>query len=127
MPVLQDRVLDLGLNVLDTEATHFYICSAEPATYTAATSTNALGNNNFGAGAAYGSPAAGSPNGRKVTSTAVAAGAGSVTATGTATHLAATDNTNSRLLATYSLSASQAVTSGNTWSAAAFDTRIPNQ
>jgi hypothetical protein len=26
MPTVGDRVLDLGLNVLDTEATHIYIC-----------------------------------------------------------------------------------------------------
>ena len=31
------RVLDSGLNVLDTEATHIYICSAEPMTYAQAT------------------------------------------------------------------------------------------
>ena len=123
MPTVQDRVLDLGLNVLDTEATHIYICSAEPATFTAASSTNALGNKNFGAGGVCGSPAAGSPNGRKVTTTAVTDG--SVTATGTASHWAITDNTNSRLLATGSLSASQGVTSGNIFTLGAFDIRLP--
>jgi hypothetical protein len=128
MPILADRVLDLGLNVLDTEVDKFYLCSSEPTTYTQATSTFALGNYNFGsAGAAYGSPAAGSPNGRKVTSNAVPAGGGSVTASGTAAFMGAVDSANSRLDASYSLSASQAVTSGNTWQAAAFDTRIPNQ
>lgn len=123
--VLADRVLDLGLNVLDTEATHIYICSADPTTYTEATSTYALGNKNFGAGNAFGAPAAGSPNGRKVTSVAITDG--SVTGTGTAAKWAVTDNTNSRLLANGSLSASQAVTSGNTFTLAAFDIRIPNQ
>jgi uncharacterized membrane protein YebE (DUF533 family) len=124
MAGLQDRVLDLGLNVLDTEATHIYLCSADPSTFTAASSTNALGNKNFGAGAAVGSPAAGSPNGRKVTTAAVTDG--TVTATGTATHWALTDNTNSRLHAAGPLSASQAVTSGNIWTLAAFDIRIPS-
>jgi uncharacterized membrane protein YebE (DUF533 family) len=124
MPTVADRVLDLGLNVLDTEATHIYINStAEATTYTQATSTNALGNNNFGAGAVCGSPAAGSPNGRKVTTAAVTAG--SVTATGTAAYWAITDNTNSRLLATGTLSASQSVTSGNTFTLGAFDLRLP--
>lgn len=120
-----DRVLDLGLNVLDTEATHIYICSAEPSTYTAATSTNALGNKNFGAGGVFGAPAAGSPNGRKVSSTAVTDG--SVTATGTATNWAVVDSANSRLLAVGSLAASQAVTSGNPFTLSSFDIRLPNQ
>ena len=44
MATLNDRVYDNGLTVLDTEATYLYICSQEPATYTAATSTYALGN-----------------------------------------------------------------------------------
>lgn len=123
MPTVADRVLDLGLNVLDTEATHLYITSSEATTFTQASSTNALGNKNFGAGAVTGSPAAGSPNGRKVTTAAVTDG--SVTATGTATTWAITDNTNSRLLATGTLSASQAVTSGNPFTLGAFDIRLP--
>ncbi len=123
--VLADRVLDLGLNVLDTEATHIYIDSADPTTYTEASSTNALGTKNFGAGAVFGSPAAGSPNGRKVTSAAVTDG--TVSANGTAAKWAITDNPNSRLLANGSLSASQSVTSGNTFTLGAFDIRIPNQ
>lgn len=120
-----DRVLDLGLNVLDTEATHIYICSSEPTTFTGASSTVALGTKNFGAGAAFGSPAAGSPNGRKVTSAAITDG--SVTVTGTATNWAVTDNTNSRLLAVGSLSASQSVTATNSFTLAAFDIRLPGQ
>lgn len=123
MPTVGDRVLDLGLNVLDTEATHLYITSAEATTFTQASSTNALGNKNFGAGAVTGSPAAGSPNGRKVTTAAITDG--SVTATGTASHWAITDNANSRLLATGTLSATQAVTSGNTFTLGAFDIRLP--
>lgn len=122
MPV-GDRVLDLGLNVLDTEATHIYITNALATTFTEASSTFALGNNNFGAGAAVGSPAVGSPNGRKVSTVAITTG--SVTATGTASHWAITDNTNSRLLACFTLSATQSVTSGNTFSLPAFDVRLP--
>lgn len=124
MPTVQDRVLDLGLNVLDTEATHIYICyTSEPTTFTEASSTKACGNKNFGAGAVTGSPAAGSPNGRKVTTAAVTDG--SVTATQTAGWWAITDNTNSRLLATGTLAATQAVTSGNTFTLGAFDIRLP--
>lgn len=124
MPTVGDRVLDLGLNVLDTEATHIYInYTSEATTYTEATSTKACGNKNFGAGAAFGAPAAGSPNGRKASSTAITDG--SVTATQTAGWWAATDNTNARLLATGTLASSQAVTSGNTFSLPSFDIRLP--
>lgn len=122
---LQDRVLDLGLNVLDTETTHIEICSAEPANYTAASSTVNLGTKNWGAGAAFGSPAARAPNGRKVASVAITDG--TVTATGTATNLAATDHTNTRLHAVLTLSASQGVTNGNTFSVATYDVGIPGQ
>lgn len=116
MPFINDRVFDLGLNVLDTEANRLDICSSEPATYTAATSTNTLGNKTA---LSIGAPAAGSPSGRKVTVAAITDG--TVTGTATATHWAITDTVNSRLLATGALSASQAVTSGNTFTLAAFD------
>ncbi len=117
------RVADAGLNALDTEATHIYVCSANPTTHTEATSTYALGNKNFGAGAAFGAPANASPDGRKVSSVAITDG--SVTATGTASHFAVTDSVNSRLLLSGSLSATQAVTSGNTFSLPSFDFRFP--
>lgn len=120
---LASRVLDLGLNVLDTEADKLFICSAEPTTYTEASSTYALGNHTASAGALFGSPANATPNGRKVSY--VGTTTGSVTATGTATKWGVVDSANSRLLANGSLSASQAVTNGNTFGLAAFDVRIP--
>ena len=122
MPFLNDRVFDNGLTVLDTEANRLDICSSEPTTYSAATTTASLGNKSLGAGD-IGAPAAGSPNGRQVT--VVALTSGSVTATGTATHYAITDTTNSRLLATGALASSQAVTNGNTFSTSSFTVRIP--
>lgn len=125
MAYLNDTVLDAALAVLDTTARRIDICSAEPTTYAAATTTLSLGNKDFGsAGAAFGSPSDRSPSGRKVASTAVTDGA--VTATGTATHWAVTDVANSRLLATGALSASQPVTSGNTFTLASFDIGIPD-
>jgi hypothetical protein len=123
MPFLNDRVFDNGLTVLDTEANRLDICSSEPTTYTQATATNTLGN---AVGVDYpgiGAPSAGSPNGRQVTFNAVTNG--SITATGTATHYAITDTGNSRLLATGALSASQAVTNGNTFTTSSFTIRIP--
>lgn len=123
MAFIADRVLDLGLNVLDTEATHIYVCSAEPADFAAATTTAALGNKNFGAGAVFNAPSARTPSGREVLSVAVTDG--SVTATGDATHWAVVDAVNSRLLATGSLAAPQTVTSGNTFTLASFAIGIP--
>lgn len=123
MSYLNDRVLDNGLSALDTEASHIYICSSEPTTYAQASSTYALGVKNFGAGSAFGSPAARSGGGRKVSSVAITDG--SVTATGTAGFWAAVDATNSRLLAAKALSSTQSVTSGNTFTLASFDVEIP--
>lgn len=125
MAYLNDNTLDNGLAALKTAASHIYICSAEPATYLAATSTNALGSKNFGAGNVYpGAIAAGSPSGRKLTSAAVTDG--SVTANGTATHYAVVSSASSRLEVAQSLSSSQVVTSGNTFTLTAADVRLPN-
>ena len=110
MASLNDRVYDNGLTVLDTEVSHLYICSQEPTTYAQASSTYALG---VKATPTVSAPGARTPNGRKVTVTAITDG--TVSATGTATHYAMVDSTNSRLLATGALSSSQAVTSGNTF------------
>lgn len=123
MAYLDARVYDNGLSVLDTEATHIYICSQEPSTYTQAITTYGLGNKNFGAGGCFGAPGARTPSGRKVSSVAVTDG--SVTATGTATHWAVVDSANSRLLAAGPLASSQAVTNGNTFTLPTFDIGIP--
>lgn len=121
MATLNDRVFDNGLTVLDTEANRIDVCSAEPTTYTEATSTNTLGNSTS---LSIGAPADRSGGGRKVAVAAITDG--SITATGTATHYAITDTSNSRLLATGSLTASQSVTSGNTFTLATFDIGIPD-
>lgn len=121
MATLSNRVYDNGLTVLDTEANRVDICSAEPTTYTGATSTNTLGNTTS---ISISAPTDGDTSGRKVTLAAITGG--NVTGTGTATHFAITDTTNSRLLATGSLSSSQAVTSGNTFSLTAVDIEIPD-
>jgi hypothetical protein len=123
MPYFNDRILDLGLNVLDTEADQINVCSAEPATYIAATTTNALGLKNFGAGAVFGSPAARSPSGRKVTSTAVTDG--TVNTSGTVTHWAVVDTANSRLLSAGAVNNSQMLTAPNPFTLAAFDIGLP--
>lgn len=121
MATLGDRVFDSGLTALDTEATRLDICSQEPTTYTEATSTHTLGNKTS---LSVGTPGDRTGGGRKVTVAAITDG--SVTATDTATHWAITDTGNSRLLATGALASSQAVTSGNTFTLAAFDIGIPD-
>jgi hypothetical protein len=121
MASLADRVFDNGLTVLDTEANRIDITSQESTTYTEATSTHTLGNSTSLSIAA---PSDRGGGGREVVVTAISDG--SVSGTGTATHYAIVDTSNSRLLATGSLSASQSVTSGNTFSLASFTIGIPD-
>lgn len=109
MAFIADTVFDNGLTVVDTNGTRLDICSAEPTTYTDATSTFSLGNDTVNTGA----PENGVTDGRRVIVPAITAG--SVTGTGTAAFWALTDGA-SVLYATGALSASQAVTTGNTFS-----------
>ena len=121
MATLNNRVFDNGLTVLDTEANAIHITSQEVVSYEEATSTYTLGNSNS---LSFGSPQDRTGGGREVVAAAVSNG--SVTATGTATHYAIVDTANSRLLATGSLTASQAVTSGNTFTLSSFSVGIPD-
>lgn len=121
MATLGDRVFDNGLTVLDTEANRVDITSAEATTFAAATTTLTLGNETT---ISIGAPQDRTGGGREVVLAAITAG--TVTATGTATHYAITDTANSRLLATGALSASQAVTSGNTFSLSSTTVGIPD-
>ena len=121
MATVADRVLDNGLTVLDTEASRVEITSQEATTYAEATSTHTLGNTTS---ISISAPADRTGGGRKVTLSAVSGA--SVTGTGTATHYAITDVSNTRLLVTGSLTASQSVTSGNTFSLDALDVGIPD-
>jgi len=121
MATLGDRVFDNGLTVLDTEANAIHVTSQEATDYTEATSTYTLGNSTS---LSIGSPEDRSGGGRKVVVAAISDG--SITGTGTATHYAIVDTANSRLLATAALTASQSVTSGNTFTLATFDIGIPD-
>ena len=126
MPVVGDHVLDNGLAALKSTATHVEVCNAEPATYAAATSTNNLGTKNFGAGNVFPAAiAAGTgPIGRQLVSAAVTDGA--IGTNGTASHWAVTDRTNSRLLCTGTLAASQSVTSPNAFTLGAITIKLPS-
>lgn len=122
MVFLTDNALDSGLSYITTNGSRMDICSQEPANYTEATSTYTLGNKTS---LSTGSPANGDTSGRKVTIAAITNG--SVTGTGTASHWAYSKTTaTTELLAANSLSSSQAVTSGNTFSLGAIDIEIPD-
>lgn len=120
MAFLSDEVLDQGLDYADTNGTRIDICSQEPTTYAEATSTYSLGNKT---GLNTGATENATPNGRKVVVPAITDG--SVTATGTASHWALTDGT-SIFVAAQTLSSSQAVTNGNTFTLGAIDIRKPD-
>ena len=120
MATLNDRVFDNGLTVLDTEANAIHITSAE-ATDFANVSAVTLGNSTS---LSIGAPADRTGGGREVVVAAITDG--SVTGTGTATHYAIVDTVNSRLLATSTLTASQAVTSGNTFTLSSVAIGIPD-
>lgn len=120
--VVGDYVLDNGLSAIDTLADKIFLVSADPANY-AGVAAVALGNKTFSPGGASGSPTAGTPNGRKVSTTAITDGA--VTADGTAIGWAIVDSVNSRLLANGALASSQVVTSGNVFTLPSFDITLP--
>lgn len=121
MATLDNRVFDNGLTVLDTEANAIHITSQEATTYAEATSTYTLGNSTS---LSIGAPQDRSGGGREVVVAAISDG--SITGTGTATHYAIVDTSNSRLLATGSLTASQSVTSGNTFTLSSVSIGIPD-
>ena len=110
MAFINDEVFDGGLAYADTNGTRIDICyTQEPTTYTEATSTYTCGNKT---GLNTGAPTAGDTDGRKVVVPAITDG--SVTATQTAGWWALTDGA-TILVATGALSATQGVTSGNTF------------
>jgi len=121
MATIADRVFDNGLTVLDTEADRVDITSQIATTYAEATSTFTLGNSTS---LSIGAPADRGAGGREVTVAAITDG--SVTSSDTATHFALVDTGNSRLLVAGSLSASKAVTSGDTFTLDAFTVGIPD-
>lgn len=115
--------MDNGLSYLTTNANRLDICSQAPATYGEATTggTYSLGNKTS---PTVGSPTNGTVSGRKVVISAISDG--SVTNSGTASHWALTYTTGTELCAWQTLSSSQAVTSGNTFTLDAIEIEIPD-
>jgi len=127
---LEDVVLDNGLTILDTAPTHIVICSGEPTTITHASvagntagGTSVLGWKSLAAGSVFGAPGAAGATGRKVSSVTVTDG--TFLTSGTANWWAIIAGT-STFYAHNSLSSSQVVTSGNSFSLNVFDITIPN-
>ena len=121
MAELGNAVFDSGLNIIDTNSERLVILSADPGLVYANIATYLLG--------AKSSPPVNAPSdrtggGREVVIPAITDGA--VSATGTATHFALVDDTNTRILAQAALSSSQAVTNGNVFTLTQFAIGIPD-
>jgi hypothetical protein len=121
MATLSDRVFDNGLSVLSDEADKILITSQEATTYAEANATYALGNSTS---LAIASPLIVVLVVVKLLLSAISDG--SVTGDGTATHYAVVDTVNSRLIATGSLTTTQVVATGNTFSLGSFTVGIPD-
>jgi len=118
---LNDRVLDFGLNEIDTNANKLLICNALPTTYAEANATFAMGNKT---GPTISAPQDNGSNGRKVVISAITDGA--LTATGTGSHWALVDTANSRLLAAGPVATPQSVANGGIFTTSSFDIYIPD-
>jgi hypothetical protein len=114
MAFINDNVFDSGLGWAQTNGTRIDLCSTDPGGVYATVSGNTLGNDTV----SVGSPANHAPDGRKVVVPAIVAG--DVTGTGTATHWALTNGSNT-VVASGALVAQQVVTSGNTFTLDAID------
>ena len=122
MAFISDNVLDAAASYISANGDRVDICSQEPATYTEATSTYTLGNETT---VSYTGPANGDVSGRKITLDAITDG--DVTGTGTATHWAISKTTaTTDLVVAQSLTSSQGVTSGNTFTLTAADIEFPD-
>ena len=108
MVFISDEVFDAGLDYADTNGDSLTICSTDPGGVYATVTGNALAVEVVNTGATE----AGAVDGRRVIVPAITAG--SISATGTASHWALTDGT-SAVIASGALSATQAVTSGNSF------------
>jgi hypothetical protein len=109
MAFINDEVFDQGLDWADTNGTRLDITSTDPGGTYATVTANTLGNKTIGVTATEN---ADTGTGRQVTVPAITDG--SVTGTGTATHWAIHNGTDT-VVASGALSSSQSVTSGNTF------------
>lgn len=118
MAFIRDGALDALLADIRDNTTTLHICSSEPTNYAGVTGST-LGNK---ATPSIAAPSDRTPNGREVVISAITDG--TVDGTGTATSWALTSG--SVLYAAGSLSSSQAVTSGNTFTLTSYTIGVPD-
>lgn len=116
---LANEVFDNGLNYIDTNATHLYLCNAQPTTYIQASDTYKLG---VKTPITVSAPADGDTSGRKVTISQITDG--TVDGTGDVTFYAITSG--SVLIATGVVSPTASVTTGNTFQIGPIDIELPD-
>jgi hypothetical protein len=121
MAALHDDVFDNGLSTIDDSTENLYLLSADPGITWADIATYTLGSK---ATPSIAIPSDRDGGGREVIVSAITDG--SVTATGTATHFALTDDSASKVLVSGAISAAQVVTSGNVFTLTEFTVGIPD-
>ena len=119
MAFINNDVLDAALAVVVSDTTDLHICSDSPTDFASAASAS-LG---VVSNPSFTGPLTPDAGGRSITVDAITNG--DVTASGTATHFALVDASDSRLLAAGVLDASVSVSEGNTFTLSAFDIRFP--
>lgn len=118
--MLIDSAKDAALAVI-AGANRLCICSADPATFTAANVTNMLG---YKDNPTISAAADGTPDGRSITISAITDGA-AVNA-GKPTYYALVNTTSSTLIKTGALGASPNITGAGTFTLGAFTIRFPD-
>ena len=117
--LVDDSVLDGALNIVKNGATQLSVCSAQPTTYTQATSTYKLALKTGLTSGSFTGPANGDTSGRKLTVNEQASI--TVDATGDATHVALCS---ASVLLYVTTCTTQALTSGNSVTVPNWDVEI---
>jgi hypothetical protein len=120
---LTTDAIDNGLLAFSL-ANKIALCSQRPLSY-ADVATYIIGSYNFGIGNAFSGPSPEAPNGRKVTSTAVGSGMGTVSVNGTPAYWAVIDDANSRLLATGGMTGAEPITIVDGFALSSFNIHVP--
>ena len=121
MPLIMDAILDLALAGIDDQATALHICTADPTTFSIAT-TEGTSMCGVKTTPTIGVPENGASNGRRVIVAEITDGSVTCTGTVTASHWALVSG--SVLLASGALSATQSVTDLNVFTLDAFSITI---
>lgn len=121
MANVADEVFDSLLDYVDTNGNAIYICSADPSTYTEASSTYALGSKSS---ITISTPVDRTGGGREITVSGF--NNGLTTGTGTATHWALVNTSGSAFLLSGSLGTSRAVTPSTSFGMSTFAVGLPD-